>query len=228
MELYKRIKKRREELGMSQEELAHRLGYKSRSTINKIEMGINDITQSKIKAFADALNTTPGYLMGYAGQGDGSHVPQSNGTAVDSLNQENLPENAVPYNPTMHTIPILGYIAAGLPLYADEHIEGYTYTDLNGGAEYFALRVSGDSMTAANIPDGSLLIVRRQPTVENGEIAVVRVNNENATVKRFKQEKNIVMLMPQSYNSEHQTQIYDLRKDNVEVVGKIMECKVEF
>ncbi|MDD6988793.1 helix-turn-helix domain-containing protein [Ruminococcus sp.] len=64
MELYKRIKQRREELGMSQEELAHKLGYKSRSTINKIEMGINDITQSKIKAFADALQTTPRYLMG--------------------------------------------------------------------------------------------------------------------------------------------------------------------
>ena len=59
MELYKRIKARREELGMSQEELATKLGYKSRSTINKIEMGKNDITQSKIIAFANALQTTP-------------------------------------------------------------------------------------------------------------------------------------------------------------------------
>ena len=63
MELYKRIKARREELGMSQEELATKLGYKSRSTINKIEMGKNDITQSKIIAFANALQTTPSYLM---------------------------------------------------------------------------------------------------------------------------------------------------------------------
>ena len=55
MELYKRIKARREELGMSQEELATKLGYKSRSTINKIEMGKNDITQSKIIAFALSL-----------------------------------------------------------------------------------------------------------------------------------------------------------------------------
>ena len=64
MELYKRIKARREKLGMSQEELATKLGYKSRSTINKIEMGKNDITQSKIIAFANALQTTPSYLMG--------------------------------------------------------------------------------------------------------------------------------------------------------------------
>ena len=65
MGLNKRIKARREELGMSQEELAKKLGYKSRSTINKIELGKNDITQHKIVAFAKALQTTPAYLMGW-------------------------------------------------------------------------------------------------------------------------------------------------------------------
>lgn len=63
--LYKRIKDRREALGLSQDELASRLNYKSRSTIAKIESGANDIPQSKIKAFADALNTTTAYLMGW-------------------------------------------------------------------------------------------------------------------------------------------------------------------
>lgn len=70
MELYKRIKKRREELGMSQDELAQKLGYKSRSTIAKIEKGENDITQSKIAAFAQALQTTPGELMGWDNKTD--------------------------------------------------------------------------------------------------------------------------------------------------------------
>lgn len=65
MELYYRIKKRREELNMTQEELATKVGYKSRSSINKIELGKTDIAQSKIKAFADALNTTTSYLMGW-------------------------------------------------------------------------------------------------------------------------------------------------------------------
>lgn len=63
--LYDRIKARREELNMSQEDLANKLGYKSRSSINKIEKGENDIPQSKIAAFAKALDTTPGYLMGW-------------------------------------------------------------------------------------------------------------------------------------------------------------------
>ena len=65
MILAQRIKQRREELHLSQEELAKKLGYKSRSTINKIEMGKNDITQHKIAAFAKALQTTPAYLMGW-------------------------------------------------------------------------------------------------------------------------------------------------------------------
>lgn len=65
LELYQRIKKRREELNMSQEELAQKLGYKSRSSINKIEKGQNDIPQSKIIEFANALDTTPEFLMGW-------------------------------------------------------------------------------------------------------------------------------------------------------------------
>lgn len=64
MNLYERIRNRRNELNMSQDELAAKLGYKSRSTIAKIEAGINDIPQSKIDGFADALQTTAGYLMG--------------------------------------------------------------------------------------------------------------------------------------------------------------------
>lgn len=60
-----KIKQRREELGLTQEELAKMVGYKSKSSINKIEMGINDITQSKVVEFAAALKTTPAYIMGW-------------------------------------------------------------------------------------------------------------------------------------------------------------------
>ncbi len=125
-----------------------------------------------------------------------------------------------------HQIPILGYIAAGLPLYAEEHIEGYTITDLNGGAEYFALMVRGDSMNAIGINEGYRLIVRRQNEVENGEIAVVLVGDEDATVKRFYSTDTTVTLMPQSTNPIHQPQIYDLSKTPVRVLGKVV--KVEF
>ena len=181
-------------------------GKLNKSTISRYENGLQEPIFTVVRNFAELFSVTTDYLTG---------------------NTE-LPEEAVPYNPIMYKIPILGYIAAGLPLYADEHIEGYTYTELNHGGEYFALRIKGDSMTAANIPNGSLVTVRVQPQVENGEIAAVRVNDENATVKRFKKDKNIVQLIPQSYNPEHQIQIYDLKKDKIDIIGKVVECKVEF
>lgn len=72
----KMIKQRREALGFTQQELADKLGYKSRSAINKIETGVNDITQSKIVKFAEVLETTPAYLMGWAEEKDGYAAEQ--------------------------------------------------------------------------------------------------------------------------------------------------------
>ncbi len=131
-----------------------------------------------------------------------------------------------PYKPT-HRIPILGKISAGLPLYAGEHIEGYTYTELNGGNEYFALKVKGDSMNAARIYENDLIIVRQQSIVEDGEIAVVMVGDDEATVKRFYQKGSMVTLVPQSTNQIHQIQIYDLRETNIRVLGKVVRVQYD-
>ena len=81
-------------------------------------------------------------------------------------------------------------------------------------------------MNAARIEDGDLIIVRRQEEVENGELAVVMVNNEDATVKRFYSVNSTVTLMPQSTNPKHQPQIYDLKKTKIRVLGRVV--KVEF
>lgn len=72
MSIGSRICQRRIELGLSQDELAHRLGYKSRSSINKIELGHHNLTQSKILAIANALETTPSYIMGWDESGESS------------------------------------------------------------------------------------------------------------------------------------------------------------
>ena len=173
--------------------------------------------QRRLPEIAEALGTTTEYLL----TGNG---PKKR--AVSNLDTT-LPKGAEPIDPqTFHRIPILGRISAGLPLYAEQHIEGYTLTDLNGGAEYFALRVSGDSMNAARMQDGDLLIVRRQETVENGEVAVVMVGDEDATVKRFYATGSTVTLMPQSTNPEHQPQIYDAEKIRIRIIGRVV--KVEF
>lgn len=132
--------------------------------------------------------------------------------------------NAIPYNPT-HRIPILGRISAGLPLYAEQNIEGYTYTELNHGGEYFALRVNGDSMNALDIKEGYLVIVRKQDYVDNGAVAVVMVGGDEATMKRFYQNGDTVTLMPQSTNPAHLPQIYNLKNTSVKIIGRVVEVK---
>ena len=106
-EIGKRIKFRRETLGLTQEELAKRLGYKSKTTIAKIESGANDIVQSKVKEFAAALDTTIAYLM-------------------DWEENTSLPKGAIPYTrPTTTPIPLIGVVNCGIPLLAEENIEGF-------------------------------------------------------------------------------------------------------
>ena len=81
-------------------------------------------------------------------------------------------------------------------------------------------------MNAIGVNEGYLIIVRRQDEVENGEVAVVMVGDEDATVKRFYATDTTVTLMPQSTNPIHQPQLYDVRKTPVKVLGKVV--KVEF
>ena len=200
-----KIKIQRKRLGLTQTELGEKLGVKT-NAVSKWECNrVEDIPTSKIKAMAVLFEVPPSYL----------------------IDDDSLPPSAAPIDLTSrHRIPILGRIAAGLPLYAEQNIEGYTLTDLNGGAEYFALRVTEDSMNAARIEDGDVIIVRRQDEVENGELAVVMVGDDDATVKRFYSTDSTVTLMPQSRNPIHQPQIYDLEKTKIKVLGKVV--KVEF
>lgn len=96
-------------------------------------------------------------------------------------------------------IPLLGRIAAGEPLLAEENIEEYIPlpADFAGDQESFLLQVRGESMIEAGILDGDYVVVRRQETVENGEIAAVLLD-DSATVKRFYKERNQYRLMPEN------------------------------
>lgn len=224
----------RKEHGLSQRQFAIKCKL-SNGYISILEKGVNPKTGKpvtptfpQLKKLADGMSMTIHELccqvddmpifLGDDPAND-NHCP--NEGTVSSLLETH------PYNPT-HRIPILGRISAGLPLYAEEHIEGYTYTELNGGAEYFALRVSGDSMNAARIYDGDTLIVRRQDVVDNGEIAVVMVNGDEATVKRFYRTASGVTLMPQSTNPIHQPQIYDTRTTSIRVIGLVVKNEITF
>lgn len=95
-------------------------------------------------------------------------------------------------------IPVVGGIAAGMPVFADENIEGLLTVDrklLRGNGKFFALRVKGDSMIEAGILDGDLVIIHRQNTAENGDI-VVALLEDDATLKRFYHEGRRIRLEP--------------------------------
>lgn len=204
-------------MGMEQKKFASLVGV-SPQKVSEWKSGKAKSYTKRIPQIAEALGTTTEYLL----TGNGPKQKK----AVSELDTA-LPKGAEHIDlGTFHRIPILGRISAGLPLYAEQHIEGYTLTDLNGGAEYFALRVSGDSMNAARIQDGDILIVRRQEEVENGEVAVVMVGDEDATVKRFYATGSTVTLMPQSTNPTHQPQIYDTATTPIRVIGKVVEVKI--
>ena len=201
----------RKRKGLSQQELANTLKI-SRSAIGMYETGKREPDLETLEVFADFYNVDMNTLTGKA-------------PIKEQTNK--LPDNADPVDFShLKRIPILGRIAAGAPIYAEENIEGYTFTDLNGGAEYFALRVRGDSMNAARIFDGDIVIIRRQDIVENGEIAAVLIDDQDATLKRFSRSGNIVTLMPQSTNPKHKPFVYDLKETNVQILGLVV--KVEF
>lgn len=206
MDIYRRIKNRRLELGMTQGDLAKKLGYTSRTSIAKIEAGENDIPQSKIVAFAKALDTNPSYLMGIIEEKE-----------ISSKDLE-IPEP----NAFRKVIPIVGRISAGNPSIADQEIEGFDGTD--DPSIDFALRVRGDSMINAGIFHGSLVYVDQNATVTNGDIAITLVNGYEATIKRFYRYGNKVVLRPE--NSTMQEQVYDVKE--VKVLGKVKAVKTMF
>ena len=171
-ELSTRLRLRREELGLSQEELAQRMGYRSKSSITKLEKGINDIPQSKVEELAAALQTTPAYLLG--------------------LDTPCPPPPGFEPLPDMTRVPLVGSIACGSPITAEQNIESYIGVPAAWHAD-FALTCHGDSM-APTICDGDIVCIRCQPEVEQGEIAAVRIGDE-ATLKHFHRQGDAVMLI---------------------------------
>lgn len=196
-----RIRKRREQLGMTQDQLAQRAGYKSRTSINKIELGVQAVTQKKIKPIADALLTSPNYIMDWKSE-------------IDS---EPLPKNIVPIE--KRKVPMIGEVACGEPITANQDFQSYVEIGADIKCDC-CLKARGDSMKNVRILDGDIVFIRRQPMVENGDIAAVIIDDE-VTLKRFYyyRENNLIILKPE--NPEYEDLIYsgtDL--EQIKVFGK--------
>lgn len=201
LELYKNIKRRRQQLKLTQTDLALKMGYADKSMIAKIEKGNVDLPQSKILAFANVLETTPGELMGWDYEAEPTET-------VDNI-----------YKLDKIKLPMLGKVACGEPIFADEDRESYIMIGTDIGAD-FCLQCQGDSMINARIHDGDIVFVKKTDIVENGAIAVVIIDDE-ATLKRFfyYREQNLVILKPE--NPKYQDIILTGEQLNqVRVIGR--------
>lgn len=199
------IKRRREELALTQEELAKKLGFKNRSTVNKWEKDGSSLKQKRIEEIANVLNCSPAYLMGW----ESEPILRD----VDIFKYENIRPI------TTQRIPFLGEIACGQPIFADEDRESYIEVGIDIKAD-FCLRCKGDSMINANIFDGYIVFIRKQPIVENGEIAAVIIDND-ATLKRVYYYKDRGLLILRAENSKYDDLMYSGEElNNIRILGK--------
>ena len=116
------------------------------------------------------------------------------------------------------SIPIVGTIAAGTPLLAEENIVDYFLIDSRVHAD-FALKVKGESMINANIFDGDIVFIRQQPTLENGEIGAILLDDE-ATLKRFSMSADSVILQAENPSMTDWPRVYT--NGNIRVLGKLV------
>ena len=205
--LGERIRNLRKERHMSLEQLAELIGT-SRQTVHRYETGvIANIPHEKIEAMARALGTTPSSLMGWE---KGDDFPSYSNMTVSNLSAT-----------TERRLPILGNVACGEPIFASEE-QGYY---MRAGSDIhadFCLMARGDSMINARIFDGDILFVKKQESVDDGEIAVILIDDE-ATVKRvyFNREDGILTLMPE--NPTYKPMRYmGHQLDRIRILGKVI------
>lgn len=203
LEIGKHIKDLRKEHHYTQATLAKALGVKP-TTVASWEQGRNKPLMDKVQKISLLFD-----------------IPVSE--LVDDSNTFVRPSNVIyPLSDSLQRvkIPIIGQIACGDPITAEENIEGYTEETFEKpipSGTLFALRCKGRSMEPT-IHDGSLVTIREQPTVEDGEIAAVLVDGDNeATLKRVKHQGDLIMLMPD--NKEYDPIILD-KNNPGRIVGK--------
>ena len=197
--LSNKLKELRREKKMTLEELAEKVGT-SRQTIHRYETGkISNIPPEKIEALASALGTSPSKLMGWG---------------EDFFDKF---DNILPIS--IKRVPILGEIACGEPIYAEEQHESFASANDSLDAD-FCLKAHGDSMIGARIYDGDIVYIRSQNAVDNGEIAAVIINDE-ATLKRvyFYPNEGKLILSPE--NPRYAPLVFvNEELENIKILGK--------
>lgn len=205
MNIGDKIAARRKELGLTLEQVGNFVGV-GKSTVKKWETGyIANMRRDKIPMLAKILQMSPTEFIGETGAEENADIDFSQ---IGNI----LPIKKI-------RIPMLGEIACGTPIFADQQYEQYVDVNEDYNAD-FCLRAKGDSMINANISNGDVVLISEMPMVNNGEIAAVVIDND-ATLKRvyYYREKNKLIL--QAENPAVEPLVYtDEELDAIRILGK--------
>lgn len=201
MEIRDILKARRTELGLTQLDVANAVGV-SEATVSRWESGdIANMKRSRIAALASVLKISPSIIMGW------NENPEIRLPSDDII---------IPM-PAMRKIPLVGSIACGTPILAEENCEGEVDVPDHVRAD-FALRCKGDSMINARIFDGDIVYIRQQESVEHGEIAAILIDDE-ATLKRVYIYDDCISL--EAENPQYRPMVYRGEEmNNIRILGK--------
>lgn len=211
------IKKYREENELSQRAFASKTSL-SPSYINTLEKIYNPKTGKPYSVTTDVAVELANAM----------HIKIENLLNMLNSDQEFIlnkqESNVFPTTDIPQKVPVVGKISAGLPILATENIEGYEFapsSQIKKGYTYFYLKVQGDSMNL-KFSEGDIVLVQKQDILENDEIGVILVDGNDATVKKYKSENGLVILEPMSTNPENTVQIYNPKKIDIKIIGKVI------
>lgn len=213
-----RVKHLRVSMNLSLRQLSKLTGI-SPSAIHAYEMGIRNAGHEALEALSDVFNCDVNYLLGK------TNVKNS---VADKLGYDSLYEA---YINSPLRVPVLGYVAAGIPIDAITDILDYEELSpemVKDGSEYFALQIKGASMEP-KISEGDVVIVRKQADCENGQIAIVCVNGDQATCKRVMKQANGILLQP--LNPAYEPTFYtaeQIQNLPITILGRVVELRAKF
>lgn len=198
----KLLKQLRKSKSMTQDAVAKQLNI-GRTAYTKIENGVQEIDTDALAKLAELFAVSIDYLLG-----------------ADSVSK-----------PQGVKIPVLGRVVAGIPIEAVTEIIDYEEipASMAASGEYFALRVQGESMSP-RIKEGDVVIVRKQETVENGEVAIVLVNGNEATIKEvhFSQFGITLVAWNPSVYTPHFYPMDEVESLPLRILGKVIELRGKF
>ena len=201
-EVVELVKKMTAEQNMSMSELARRVGI-AKSAISRYFNGTRELPLNRIGDFASALHTSPNFLLG--------------------MEEE-------PPKPQGIKIPVLGTVAAGIPISAVEDILDYEEIPQSwqNQGEFFALKIKGDSMEP-RMESGDVVIVKQQSDANSGDTVIVLVNGDDATCKRYERSDTGIMLIPN--NNAYAPAFYtneEIETLPLTIIGKVVELRRKF